>query len=157
MRAATESESESELGSMREVNFAGHGDVAIHRGVIIPIHLQVVGQVGPTVVGAYITAGKLQKTGARRHREVNVVAVRHQKAPALLFHNDGIVMPAANFQMRRTYDIQMKPALPFRGNVKRGVNEQAVQVRVADDHLLNRVPALGIRIGDLETKSIRID
>ena len=114
------------------------------RGVVLPIHLQIVGEVGPAVAGAHVTAGKLRESASRAQRQVNVVAVGEQEVPALGLHDLAVVVPAADLQMRSAQHVQVQPPLPLGSDVELGVNQQAVQVRIADDLLFDDVAAFGI-------------
>ena len=51
----------------------------------------------------------------------------------------------------------MKPSLPFRHYVELGMDQQAVQMRIADDLLFDRVAAFAVVIGDLKSKADRTE
>src|SRR5271166_543593 len=59
--------------------------------------------------------------------------------------------------MRRADHVEMQTPLPLRRNIELGMNEQAVQVGIADDLLLDRVPALRIGIGYPESQGSGVD
>ena len=57
-------------------------------------------------------------------------------------------------EVRRADYIQVQASLPLRSHIELGVDEYAIQVRIADDLLLDDVAAFGIGVGDLEAEGV---
>ena len=105
--APAERHPEGEFAAVIEINLPGEGDIPIPSAVVFPIHFQVVGQIGPAVAAAYITAGKLAELALRPDRKIRVVTIGEQEAPPFGLNDLSIVVPASYFQMRGTDDIKM--------------------------------------------------
>src|ERR1019366_2555512 len=59
--------------------------------------------------------------------------------------------------VRSAENEEMQPSLPLGCNIEFCVHQQTAQVRIADDHLVDGVAPIRVRIGDLKTQAERAE
>ena len=65
-------------------------------------------------------------------------------------------MQASNLEMGSTQDIELQLALPRRSHIESCVHQQAAEMGITDDLLLNGVAAIGVGVSDLEAEARRL-
>src|SRR6516165_10890161 len=93
--------------------------------------------------------------GGNRHE--HVIAVRHQDLPPPPLSHGSIVVHPAYLKMGSAQDVNAQLTLPCRSDGELGMHQQAAQMRIADDLLLNAISAVLVEIGHFEAKRSRGD
>ena len=90
------SETETKANSLEaEIDLADQGDVAIGCGFKLPVHLKVVGQVGPAVGDSHVPAGSSSESRGTSHRQVIVIAIGSQHQAFADRFNESVVAVAS--------------------------------------------------------------
>ena len=101
MKAVAKREAEREVAVLRQIDFSGQRDIAVRRRGELPIQLEILIQVLPSVGLADIAAGAPHERHAGSQSHPGVVLVRGQKLVPGHPRDVGIVAPSADIQMRR--------------------------------------------------------
>src|ERR1035438_2458844 len=91
------------------------------------------------------------------NRQESIIAIGHQEPSPALLHYQPIVVITADLHVRSAENEEMQPSLPLGCDIEFCVHQQTAQVRIADDHLLDGVAPIWVRIGDLKTQTERAE
>ena len=146
--AVSESKTERELLRLAKVQLAGQGNVSVAGPLKLPIHLEVIVEVGPAIARANVAAGEMRKGDGRSHRHPLIAFLRHQDSQAVGEADVAIVAGAADFEMRgaksKYLEAGEKGAL-FGGDSR--AHKKARQMRVADHLLDDGIASIRVGIG----------
>ena len=145
-----ERQADGERAGPGDVDLGGDSDIAVVRGVELPIHFQVVVQVGPAVVDGHVAAGAShdRRGGAKRHPRAALE--RDDDRAGFGVENLRVVVPAADLQMRRAQEVRVQTASYLGSRFERRPHQHAVVMRCADECLVDRIYAVLCGVDDLE-------
>jgi hypothetical protein len=146
--AIAEREAERKFLSLANIQLSGQSDVSIAGALELPIHPEVVVEVGPAVARTNIAAGEVQKGDRRAHRHPFAAFLSHQDALAVSTGDVAVITGSTALQVwcAQSEELQIRErCLVFAGDA--GTLEQARKVWVSDDVLRNGIAAIGVRIG----------
>ena len=95
------SQPQHELAPAGKIQLSGERDVPVQGGVKLPVHLVVLGQVGPAVRAAHVAARPSQEWGRGPEREPDPSLMRHQHLAPPLHRDVPAVPPATALEMGR--------------------------------------------------------
>ena len=100
MERIAEGQPQHKIVPAGEIQLPGEGDIPVHGGVELPVHLVVLGQIGPAVRPTHKAARAPQERDRGREREPDRTLVRHEHLPPVLDRHEPAVSPATPIEMR---------------------------------------------------------
>src|SRR5688500_4139409 len=154
MQAPAEREAEGKLPGLADVQLAQERDVAVLRDVEIPVHPEVLREVGPAVAGPDVAARSAEPGNRRGHREPDAVLVgREQRAPRRFRDAPGVV-PAADVEVWREQRVELQPRQQILLALESGADQDARLVRIGDDLLDDAIAAVAGGAGDANAERV---
>src|SRR5574341_140395 len=109
MEAVPESQAESKFVAFAQIQLSSERDVPIGSERELPIHLEVVHEIGPAVAATDISTRALKKRGRSSERQPRSPFMRSKNLSAGNTFDQAIIAPAANLEMRREQGIDFQP------------------------------------------------
>jgi hypothetical protein len=154
VEALSKCQAEGELIPTAQVQLPDQRDIAIFGCVELPIHLEIVRQVCPSIAGPDVSARAPQKwhRGPKR-KPCSLLVGRENLLPRDL-SDLPIVAPAPDLNVWGKQSIELHWAEESRLAFETGVDEHRVLMRIADQLLHNAVAPL--RVGTADTEAQRM-
>src|SRR5262249_24382056 len=119
---------------------------------VLPIELIVVGQIGPAVIYTDVSAREFVKRNAGSKSQPRVSLLRAKIFAGSDMEYVTVVVPAADFKVRRTKHVHAQLRQQFRRSFQTNAHQQAVLMCVTEDRLVDCVTALFLSIDYFKTE-----
>ncbi len=148
MLARAEGQRQRELACARQIELAGERHVAIVGQVELPVHFEVVVQVGPAIAKAHVSATAPGERYRSSQCRPGIALAGHQHVVSGHRVEIGRVAGAAYFQVRRQQRIQPQLLYEFFIPFEPSVYQQAGMMRIGNDFLDDAIRLVDAGIGE---------
>ena len=106
VKAVAEGEANSKFVAGGQIQLCSQRDIPITRKRELPVHLEVVHQIGPAIAATDITARTLQKRQRSAERQPGCTFLSREYLLSGHLSGETIIVPATNFEMRCKQDVE---------------------------------------------------